>query len=378
MILTHDHKYPAHSQKDRLQACELTPLRYQRMRRSAQLRRTRESAIPQADVDAVIDLIAQHPQIGSAKAHHTLIDHEKALVSSSFINQAKQEMIRLAEDEYRSRKEAEKTLEKHLRDRRQPNDYQHIQAEHPNHIWAIDFVTLRFLGFSLSLCVIYDIYTQAYHAILAGSGADRDLAGRTLTAAVRHNHGQAALLLRRDNGKAFTTASVQHLLNHLFMQDNPIPPASPWFNGSLESNNSGLKATIKTIGMQRLADNPAPFDQARKHEADAIAALQELSNHAFINLNSEISRPKFGMPPQQLQDGNQDQVRHRHQAFKERRKAERKARMKEIRKSPLRAGHQSFMAKARSAIRRKLRAMPTNQLFAFNESTHGRFEAIEQ
>lgn len=114
MILTHAHKYSTHTQKARLETCGLTPLQYRRMCRGATLRRTRESAIPQEDVDAVIDLIAKHPHIGSVKAHHTLIDQEKALVSSAFINQAKQEMIRLAEDEYRTRREDEKTLEQLL------------------------------------------------------------------------------------------------------------------------------------------------------------------------------------------------------------------------------------------------------------------------
>lgn len=377
MILMHEHKYSTHTRKARLEACNLTPLRYQRMCRSAALRRTRESAIPQEDVDAVIDLIVEHPQIGSVKAHQTLVDQEQALVSSGFINQAKQEMIRLAEEEYRNRREDQKTLEQLLRDRQQPNDYQHIQAEYKNHIWATDFVNLRFFGFSLCLCVVYDIYTQAYHSICAGSGCDRELAHRTITDAVSNNGGQAAILLRRDNGKAFTTDTIQKLLDHLFMQDNPIPPGSPWFNGSLESNNSGLKATIKTIGLQRLADDSSFSSQARKNETDAITALQELCDKAFTTLNSEICRPKFGMPPQQLIDGNEEQVRKRHQAFKERRKKERKERMKAIRESVFKAGHKSFMAKARAAIRRKLQSMPTNRLFAFNESTHGRFEAIE-
>ena len=39
---------------------------------------------------------------------------------SGYINQAKQEMIRLAEDEYRVRREEEKSLEQQLRDRQQP------------------------------------------------------------------------------------------------------------------------------------------------------------------------------------------------------------------------------------------------------------------
>ncbi len=377
MILHHEHKYPKHTQEARLNACDLTPLRYRRMCRSADLRRTRESAIPQEDVDAVIDLIAKHPQIGSVKVHHTLIDHEQAFVSSAFINQAKQEMIRITEMAYRSRREKKKTLEQLLRERQAPNDYQHIQAEYPNHIWATDFLNLRFLGFSLCICVVYDIFTQAYHSILAGAGSDRELAGRCLSDAVRHNGGQAAVLLRRDNGKAFTTHTIQSLLDHLFMQDNPIPPASPWFNGSLESNNSGLKATVKTIGLQQLAADPARFRLARANETNAVAALQQLCNEAFISLNSDISRPKFAMPPQQVMNGNQKPARQRHQAFKERRKQERKERMKAIRRNAFKTGYKSFMAKARLAIRRKLRSISTDELFAFNESTHGRFEAIE-
>ena len=290
MILSHEHRHPEHTHKARLEVCDLTPVRYRRMCDAAVLRRTRESAIPQADVDAVVDFIAKHPHLGSTKAHHTLIDHEQALVSSGYINQAKQEMIRLSEDEYRIRREEEKSLEQQLRDRQQPTDYQHIQAEYANHIWAIDFLNLRFLGFSLCICVVYDIYTQAYHAILAGCGSDRELAHRSITTAVEHNGGQAALLLRRDNGKAFTTDSVQELLEHLFIQDAPIPPASPWFNGSLESNNGSLKSTVKTIGLQHLAEDVSSFNLARRNESNAVNALQELCDKALVNLNAEISR----------------------------------------------------------------------------------------
>jgi len=76
-------------------------------------------------------------------------------------------------------------------------------------------------------------------------------------------------------------------------------------------------------------------------------------------------------------DGNEEQEHKRHRSFKERRKQERKERMKTIRQSSLKTGYKSFMSKAKASIRRKLRGMSTDELFAFNESTHGRFEAIE-
>lgn len=378
MIESDQTKFPDHSRADILTCYGLTPSRYARLLAAEALGRVRESAIPEEDVEAAMDLFIEHPQIGAAKAHYTLMDREKALISTAFLNQAKQQLSITAESEYQRRAQEEKLIEAELLARRQhQQDYTHIQADHPNHIWAIDFVAIRFLSFSLCIAVVYDIFSQAYMAIVAGSGCDKDLAQKAILAAVDKNGGISALLLRRDNGKAFMTDSIQQLLANLFLQDAPIPPAAPWFNGSLESCNSGLKSTIKTHAMQELILAPQVLKDARHSAQNAIAVLQNHCDTTLVTLNDTISRVKFGMPPAAVHNNQKLQVELRHQAFCEAKKSERKERMKAIQAAPKRSRLTTYTDKVTSVIRRKLKQLTTDQLFILNETIHGRFAAIE-
>jgi transposase InsO family protein len=336
------------------------------------------SANPEEDIQAAIDLFIEYPQIGAAKARHTLIDREQALISSAFLNQAKQQLSSATEGEYQRRAQDEKFLEAELLARRQnQEDYQHLKADHPNHIWAIDFVAIRFLCFSLCIAVVYDVYSQAYLAIVAGSGCDKELAKEAIQSAVAKNGGLSAQLLRRDNGKAFLTDSIQQLLANLFLQDAPIPPASPWFNGSLESCNSGLKTTIKTHAMQELLLAPQVLKDARQSAQNAIAKLQNLCDTTLKTLNDKISRVKFGMPPAAAHNNQKHQVELRHQAFCEAKRSDRIERMKAIQAAPRRSRLTTYADKVTAVIRRKLKQLSTDQLFILNEIIHGRFAAIE-
>lgn len=378
MIEANQTKYPDHLRDEFLRCYELTTSRYNRLLKAEALGRVRESAIPEKDIQAAIDLLVEHPQIGAGKAHHTLIDRGEALISSTFINQAKQQLAGMTESEYRRRKQDEKLLEQELLDRRQKQqDYQHIQADHPNHIWAIDFVAIRFLAFSLCIAVVYDVFSQAYLAIVAGSGCDSSLAERAILAAKAKNGGILPLLLRRDNGKAFITDSIQQLLANLFLQDAPIPPASPWFNGSLESCNRGLKTTIKTHAMQELILAPQAIKDARHSAQNAIAELQNLCDKTLETLNDKISRIKFGMPPAAVHNHQKPQVESRHQAFCEAKKTERKERMKAIQDAPKPHRLVTYMEKVSAIIRSKIKQLSTDQIFVLNEIIHGRFAAIE-
>jgi transposase InsO family protein len=142
-------------------------------------------------------------------------------------------------------------------------EYQHQRATYPNHIWATDFVFLTFLGTPVALCVVYDEFSQAYLSLKVSAQADHQLAKRTLQDAMEQTSTKP-VLIRRDNGKPFITEEYQQLLETAIIKDYPIPPYSPWYNGSLESCNTSLKAAIKTAGMQDMAESQTPYSELRK------------------------------------------------------------------------------------------------------------------
>ena len=378
MIAQHENRYSKYPLQERLKTVDMTPAAHKRLKHSAAERSKRESVIMEEEVGAAVEVIIEHPQIGAGKLHYTLLDQEKAIISSSFLNEAKTQIAQDSEMEYRCRREQEKTLEADLKNRLPaPETYQHIQATAPHHIWAVDFVNINFLSFRFCLCVIYDIFSQAYLSILAGDGCTEDLACRALKQATVSAGCQTRFFFRRDNGKASITESFQELLVTLELSDQPIPPGSPWFNGSLESNNGNLKASIKAAGMQGMDNTPLEF-QLRGDIGAALDVLQRTCDTAQLVLNEKISRPKLEMPPQQVMDGKVDETRERHRRFIEQKTADRNARMADIRQRANRSERdKTFLEKVRRYFRQAAKGMSTDQLYVLNEIIHGRFSAIE-
>ena len=378
MIDTHTNSFPRYSPRERLAQVGLSLPAYNRLKSRVRDRAARESVIMDDEVKAVVDIIVQHPNLGAGKLRSTLIDREQAVVSSGFINEAKQAIAEKSETAYRTRRETEKNLQAALRERlRPPETYRHIQAEHPHHIWAIDFVFLRFLGFRFVLAAVYDIFSQAYLGLEAGTGCTEALAHRALDRATANAGRRACRFLRRDNGKAFLTASVQELLANLRIEDRPIPPGSPWFNGSLESNNGSLKTTVKTVAMQAMARTPQLFSAVGRETQEACALLQKICDRVRDVLNREIARQKFDMPPQQVLDDKVPETRQRHERFIRRKKADRRARMDRRRRRTERKDGKTFLDKVRLKFSHILRAMSTDELYVLNEIIHGRYKAIE-
>jgi len=379
LVQSHSEQYAGHSAAERLQQLDMSPSDYSRLRRRKRQRAARESAIPESDVAETVGFIIEHPDVGAGRAHLTLVDQERALISTAFISDARQQVACLAEQHYRERNEQEKLLEAELRARQQAQRaYRHIEACHPHHIWAIDFVAIRFLSFQLVVCVIYDVFSQAYLAIRAGTGCDQRLARRSLQAAVAQAGTRAGMFMRRDNGKSFVTAPFQAILAENGIIDDPIPPGQPWLNGSLESSNTSLKAALKTAAMQRMAAEPDCSQAARKDVDNAVLLLQKSCDQVRTTLNHSIARPKFGMPPGQVMNGEVDATRERHERFVRRKRKERKERMAGLLETPDRpASQKTFIQKVRSAFDRCVRSMTTDQLYVLNEAIHRRYQTVE-
>jgi transposase InsO family protein len=115
-----------------------------------------------------------------------------------------------------------------------------LRPEHPNHVWAYDFLTDRpHDGRAVRLLTLGDECTREALAIVVA---------RTLTA----NNGLAALTnlfvtrgcpvhLRSDNRPEFCAKIVREWLAWLEVRPLCIEPGSPWENGYRESCNGKLR-----------------------------------------------------------------------------------------------------------------------------------------
>lgn len=355
---------------------DLTLGSYSRLRKRSDEQVVRESAIPKEDIEAAVAFFIENPDIGAGKAHLTLVDEEEAWISTGNLNRVKQMLRSLVTEEYKSRHEWEKHLEAQLRkdlaDRRKKN-YVHIQADYPNHIWAIDFVNIKFLGEAFGICVVYDEFSQAYMGIEAALGADHELAVKTVKKAV----AECSVIpkyMRRDNGKPFLTEEYLRELEEI--GDYPIPPHSPWFNGSLESCNGSLKAGIKTIGMQKMAKDPGSFRKVRKSKKATLKKLGDIIRCARRRMNEKIARAKHQVSPAVAHKGEVQAAESKRETFKARKRQERVKRKKEMKKKP---NHRptTLASKIKTAVKRKIGGMDTSSIYVLNEVLHKRYQMFE-
>ncbi len=378
LIEQHAKTYSLHCMEARLEQVNLTRAQYRSLYYSTLETVVRESAIPEEDVKAVVQFLVDYPHIGAGKAHDSLIDRELAYLSTSNINTIKKILAERTSKEYQYRKEQEKLLEAQLREellKQKKKDYQHKYANGPNDIWAMDFVNLTYHSRSYAICVVYDEYSQNYLSIRVDHCADHQLAKASLLEAFSRSPKRPNLL-RRDNGKPFLTETFQAQLHPV--QDYPIPPHSPWFNGSLESCNTSLKATIRATGMKKMAENSDLMQKARNDEGTSLEILQELIDTSRIQLNQEISRLKHHMPPAQVYNGHKEPTKKRHQAYIDRKKKERVERMAVLQSKPETTKRKkSLLGKAKSAINKTISSLETNTLYVLNEILHQRHQMFE-
>jgi len=375
LVERHAATYPHRKQVDRLRQVELTPSTYSKLKQQNRVRVVRESSITEEEVKEVAGFLIENPDLGAERARLTLIDQEKACMSTATINEIKGELKQMTAQTYKCRKEEEKELEAQLSKdlaARQKN-YHHQKAKRPDEIWAIDFVNIEFLGMALVLCVIYDEYSQKYLAIEAGDSADHEMAAATLKKA-RAENGREPQYLRRDNGKPFMTKAFQREL--VSIKDYPIPPHSPWYNGSLESCNTSLKAAIKTLGMQKKAKHPEWFTEARKDRLVALKTLEKMAGLSQIRINEIIARTKHGVPPEIVYNGKELEAKKRRDAFCEEKRAARTKRMAEFRADP-KAKPSTLKQKSIRTIRGLLKGMTTDALFVLDEALNYRFRVFE-
>lgn len=115
-----------------------------------------------------------------------------------------------------------------------------LRPEHPNHVWAYDFLTDRTHdGRAFRLLTVVDEFTREWLAIVVARQLTADDVLATLTRLfVERGVPQ---YLRSDNGPEFCAKIVREWLAWLDVRTLFIEPGSPWENGYSESFNGKLR-----------------------------------------------------------------------------------------------------------------------------------------
>lgn len=115
-----------------------------------------------------------------------------------------------------------------------------LRPEHPNHVWAYDFVTDRTTdGRALRMLTVVDECTRECLAIIVDRKLNSthvlETLGELFVSRGPPEH------IRSDNGPEFCAEAVKSWLRRLQVKTLFIEPGSPWENGYVESFNGKLR-----------------------------------------------------------------------------------------------------------------------------------------
>ena len=115
-----------------------------------------------------------------------------------------------------------------------------LRAEHPDHVWAYDFVLDRTAdGRPLRMLTVVDEHTRECLAIEVGRRlSSQDVLAVLADLCVRR---RPPAYIRSDNGPEFAARAVRQWLARIDVQTLFIEPGSPWENGYIESFNGRLR-----------------------------------------------------------------------------------------------------------------------------------------
>ena len=375
--LAHRHEvdYPQVSKEQRLASLDTTSGSFLHLCRNVRDRRRRESAIPLGDIGALVEQIIAMPFLGGRKGSSKLIEDQAALIGQTMYKDAKGVLREEAERELAKRREHSE-LEKNRKAREQAeNGFIKPVASRPHDVWSIDFTEIKLLGMRFQICVIYDLYAQAYLALRPAEVADGPLTMATVEEACAYAGTTPSQCLLSDNGGQFESFDYQRLLARLEITTLKTPPGQPWYNGELESGNGPLKKTVWTEALYGACEHPEISRPGVPRE-EILNYLQQCCQLAKEKINEHIPRAKFDTVPQAVLDGAQPARAKRRRQFIEAKRQQRRDCMATIKASEPDHKGQSLDEKVQAQWRSIARQMSTEKLFAFNELIHERYDAI--
>lgn len=371
----HIKTYNAITQYERLNCLETTAVSFNRMQKNINNRLNRESCIPDEDIEQTVQQIVAHPYLGGNKGSLKLQCDEKAFVGSTTYQDIKHQLKMLAAKELLNRKEkSELSVDQYKRHLKKEEPFAQVDPQKKHDVWAIDFLNLLLFGIYFRICVVYDIYSQAYLSIKPLIHATSTAAEQALEEACQYSGQIPNVCLLSDNGSQFRCDNFEETKKRLKIQSQYIPRGQPWYNGALESGNRDLRKVVYTTAFYdackdtQLSKVGVSYDKIYQH-------LQICCYKALTVINEEIARPKFKTTPLVVLNDQIAESQHKRIRFIERKSQERKQRMKNL-KLCGGSNRKRIEDKLAFAWKKTSINLTTEHLFAFSEMLNNRYKAI--
>lgn len=177
-------------------------------------------------VSRLMELAREHPRFG-ARRLHALLRREGRVVNLKRVRRL-------------SRRHGLLLKPKRRHKRRGIGIGVPCRAEHPNHVWAWDFVEDRTeTGRKLRILTIVDEFTRRCIAVEVEHRMNAKFVARTLLGLFA-SHGVPSFI-RSDNGPEFIAKFLMRVFTINGIQSRHIDPGSPWQNGYNERFNGTLR-----------------------------------------------------------------------------------------------------------------------------------------
>lgn len=353
----------------------MSPGSFFHMKQTIRDRLKRESLIEDEDIDHVVQQIIDYPFLGGNKGSLKLRHDEKALISGTLYGEVKQQLrLEVEKDIQRRREQSELEKNRYKRSSEQDKEYEHIVPSQIHEIWSIDFLTFVLYGIYFNICVVYEIFSQAYLAIKVADRANSEVAIEAVKRAVEYSGSKPERYLLSDNGSVFISEDFEELLDSIKMNGQQIPPGQPWYNGALESGNRDLKKTLYTIAFHDACKDIKISGKgiARDHIESRLEVYCDAAQQV---INEQIVRPKFKTTPIVVLNKKEKESLERHYAFIAKKKQQRKERKAVLKDVPV-SKRKRVEDKVLTSWKKISSSLSINELFAFSELLNERYHAI--
>ncbi len=335
LTTNHEREYSEITQLERLSCLDMSPGSLLHLQRTLRDRLKRESVISDEDIAHTVQQIIDYPFLGGEKGRLKLQHDEKTLVGATLYKEIKQQLKQEVEKElHRKREQSELEKNQYKRSVEKTGKYKHFIPTKAHDVWSIDFLTVALYGMYFNICVVYEIFSQAYLAIKVSDSCSAELAIAAVNRAVEYSGKNPTRYLLSDNGSAFICDSFEKALDSIGMTGKRIPPGKPWFNGALESGNRDFKKTLYTIAFQDACNNTKLSAKGIAREK-IMNSLNEYSLLTQCVINEEIVRPKFKATPESVLKNEIKESLKKQAAFVATKKQERKERLAVLKDVPV-------------------------------------------
>ena len=241
--------------------------------------------IPEEVAINAIDVILNYPHFGGVKGQTYMIYHRLGYISRHTYQKLKKSVGRIVfQQAYR------KNLLPH------PSVYEHERPHAKNEIWAEDFTKVTVLGFTYSVALLADVFSNKYLGCSAQATESSELVEEPVEMALeQNNHVGPQKFLLSDNGSQYTSDNHGKLLAKHDIIQKHIPACRPQYNGSIECGMRNFKSIFYNLFSQNdfkkvIEKNLNSTDKKKK----VLEMLTVSVNESIEILNTEIPRPVLG------------------------------------------------------------------------------------